>query len=43
MVRTKQQIEQRIRRLLDEKHRLDVQLRDIEAQLKLETLRLKQQ
>ena len=42
MLRTREQIEHRIKRLLDEKRRLEVQLRDVETQLKLETVRLNQ-
>ena len=42
MLRTKEQIERRIKRLTDEKRQLEAQLRDVEAQLKLEAVRLKQ-
>ena len=42
MIRTKEQIELRIKRLLDEKRRLEAQLRDVEAQLQVERVRLKQ-
>jgi hypothetical protein len=42
VIRTKEQIDHRIRRLLDDKRRLEAQLRDVEAQLKSEQLRLKQ-
>jgi hypothetical protein len=43
LIRTKEQIELRIKRLLDEKHRLEAQLRDVEAQLRQERVRLKQE
>jgi len=42
LIRTKEQIELRIKRLLDEKRRLEAQLRDVEAQLQVERVRLKQ-
>jgi hypothetical protein len=43
LIRTKEQIELRIKRLLDEKRRLEAQLRDVEAQLRVERVRLKQE
>ena len=43
LIRTKEQIEQRIKRLLDEKRRLEAELRTVETQLRLETVRLRQQ
>jgi len=43
LIRDKEQIEHRIKRLLDDKARLEAQLRDIESQLRLERVRLKQQ
>ena len=42
LIRTKEQIELRIKRLLDEKRRLEAQLRDVDAQLQVERVRLKQ-
>lgn len=43
MIRTREQIERRIKTLLDEKRRLEAQLRDVETQLRNEALRLKHQ
>lgn len=43
MIRTKEQIERRIKMLLDDKRRLEAQLREVETQLRSEALRLKHQ
>jgi hypothetical protein len=43
VIRTKEQIEHRIKRLLDDKRRIEAQLRDVDTQLRSEMLRLKQQ
>jgi hypothetical protein len=40
MIRTKEQIERRITRLLDDKLRLEAQLRAVESQIRSERLRL---
>jgi hypothetical protein len=41
MIRTKEQIERRITRLLDDKRRLEAQLRAVESRIRSERLRLK--